>query len=138
MKKNYFTLNTYILFACIFFACVSSLSAQVDKPFKQRYTTNLRGELIMLANNIVSKNNGGVNPNEDYTGGEDNNDVSVGYIDIDNDSSTFSSSSSTLSLNDCATVRYAGLYWSGIYPVDVGDGDKGGTPINPNYDKIFS
>ena len=136
MKKNYFTLNTYILFACIFFACVSSLSAQVDKPFKQRYTTNLRGELIMLANNIVSKNNGGVNPNEDYTGGEDNNDVSVGYIDIDNDSSTFSSSSSTLSLNDCATVRYAGLYWSGIYPVDVGDGDKGGTPINPNYDKI--
>lgn len=122
MKKNYFTLNTYILFACIFFACVSSLSAQVKNDFDVRYQDNIRGELTFIANNIVNRNEGwGERPNNPYntTGSSSsyNDDLNMQYIDIDNDGSTFSSSSAVLSVPDpnCSRIVYAGLYWSAVY-----------------------
>ncbi|WP_335966836.1 T9SS type B sorting domain-containing protein [Galbibacter sp. PAP.153] len=131
MKQNYFTLKSYLLIACIFFAGIFALSAQVGQAFSQRHTTNIRGELIMLANNVVSKDDNSISSNDDYNGNENNNNVNVEYIDIDSSDDTFSSSSSRLSLQECAVVRYAGLYWSAIYPFDRGEngGDKTGTPI---------
>jgi len=46
-----------------------------------------------------------------------NQDVYMDYIDIDTDPTTFSSSKSTLDIqNDCYKIAYAGLYWAGVYP----------------------
>src|SRR5690606_13394542 len=129
MTRNYFTLKFYALFACIFFAGIFALTAQVGQPFEPRYTTNIRGELVMLANNIVSKHEGNTSSNQPYNGDQNNNDVNVEYIDIDTSEETFSSSSSRLSLQDCAEIRYAGLYWSAIYPFDRGNGGRDGTKI---------
>jgi|GEM_PF-1753908 len=121
MKKNYFTLNTYILFACIFFACVSSLSAQVKNDFDVRFQNNIRGELTFIANNIVNRDTNNRDPEVPYnaTGSSSsyNDDLNMQYIDIDNDGSTFSSSSAVLSVPDpnCSRIVYAGLYWSAVY-----------------------
>ncbi len=89
----------------------------------------VRGELKMIANAIVGPNdrlrnefgnNQNYTPNDDYNGPETNNGKTFGYIDIDGDPSTFSSSSAVLTTSDpsCAEVVYAGLYWGASYYVD--------------------
>ncbi|MBQ0735353.1 T9SS type B sorting domain-containing protein [Aquimarina celericrescens] len=89
----------------------------------------IRGELKMIANAIVGPNDRLENefgndqnytPNDDYNGPETNNRKTFGYIDIDGDPSTFSSSSADLTVSDanCAEVVYAGLYWAASYYVD--------------------
>jgi gliding motility-associated-like protein len=129
----------------ILFMVLGSQTAfsQVKKPFQVRYEADIRGELTFIANNIVNRyeeertvtgwryRNGrwryetytipGVSPNEPYndTGNSSsaNDSFDMRYIDVDNDNSTFSSSSATLTVPDynCALVRYAGLYWSAVY-----------------------
>ena len=41
-----------------------------------------------------------------------NNDFTISYVDIDNNSSTFMSSSDSLNLSDCSEILWAGLYWT--------------------------
>ena len=50
----------------------------------------------------------------------------MAYIDIDNDETTFSSSSAQLNLTTSTTkkVIYAGLYWSALYKYESGIRDK--------------
>src|SRR5690606_39817579 len=52
--------------------------------------------------------------------------LNMQYIDIDNDRSTFSSSSASLSIPDlsCSRVVYAGLYWTAKYPFEEGGGTR--------------
>ncbi len=112
---------------------------QVKNSFKPRYDNSLKGDLTIIANNIVNRegdegywtgpswNRTWVsvprNANDPYnqTGSSStyNDSWNMQYIDIDGDSdtSTFSSSSSTLTVPDasCSLVRYAGLYWSAVY-----------------------
>src|SRR5690606_23677296 len=121
MTRNYFTLKFYALFACIFFAGIFALTAQVGKPFDVRYENNIKGEITFIGNNILNRKTDSkssndayneIGPNSDY-----NDDLNMQYIDIDNDKSTFSSSSASLSIPDpsCSRVVYAGLYWSAKY-----------------------
>ncbi len=89
----------------------------------------MHGELKVIANAIVGpdqtlQDENGVNrvftPNDDYNGPETNNRKVFGYIDIDNDPATFSSSNADLASSNpgCGTVVYAGLYWAASYYVD--------------------
>lgn len=57
--------------------------------------------------------------NLDFNGTGNNNDFYVEYSDIDNDNSTFNSTSANLAINNsCKSIVFAGLYWSAIYPYE--------------------
>ena len=97
----------------------STVSAQTFIPYKQRLEDggiNLKGDITFIANSIVSKDQNGTVPNDDYDGSESNNRTNLDYIDIDDDPTTFSSSMSQLNLPGCSNVVFAGLYWSAVYP----------------------
>ncbi|EZH72255.1 hypothetical protein ATO12_22650 [Aquimarina atlantica] len=99
------------------------LSAQVTPvpvPFQEVPNSTLRinGELKIIGNAITGLNQSGFTPNDSYNGNASNNRKFFGYIDIDGDPSTFSSSSADLQLNgsfDCERIAYAGLYWAASY-----------------------
>ena len=95
----------------------NSLSAQLLSPFNSRFTTNQKGGIRLLSNVSATCNSGiacvsaknqfppnGTNQNADFT---------MNYIDIDNDNSTFMSSSDSLNLANCSEILWAGLYWAG-------------------------
>ncbi|MCM4172497.1 hypothetical protein DHD32_13480 [Arenibacter sp. TNZ] len=124
-----------LLLTCFLLLGAFNAYSQVKNTFDVRYENELRGDITFIANNIVNrktdgywtgkKNNRvwvpGKEPNDPYndtgSSSEYNDDLDMQYIDIDGDSSTFSSSSAILTVPnpDCAKVRYAGLYWSAVY-----------------------
>lgn len=89
--------------------------AQTYKPFTVRENLDVKGSMLVIGNNILGQDN---LPFNDLT--KDNQDVSMQYVDIDGDSSTFSSSSANLLLSahqdgsatTCYRVAYAALYWA--------------------------
>ncbi|RED49314.1 T9SS type B sorting domain-containing protein [Seonamhaeicola aphaedonensis] len=93
------------------------LSAQTYEPFSLRKNVEVRGSMLVVGNATLGESNNDFN---DLT--KDNQDISMQYIDIDSDASTFSSSSADLSLHlqpdgsatTCYRVAYAGLYWGAI------------------------
>jgi len=95
--------------------------AQNHVPFTSRFDTSIRGDMMLIGNSIVNRDNNktGEYANDAFTGAGDNNGQNMQYIDIDNDPNTFSSSSATLKVPDasraCYNIVYAGLYWSGVY-----------------------
>gem|GEM_PF-590950 len=108
--------------------------SQEYNDFDVRYQNNIKGDLTFISNNILNRDGGTAttgpnaaydnistsNNNNTETGGNNNyNDFkSMQYIDVDGDTSTFSSSTATFSYPepDCNLIRYAGLYWSATYP----------------------
>ncbi|MCM4173019.1 hypothetical protein DHD32_16160 [Arenibacter sp. TNZ] len=102
---------------------IFTASAQEAAPFTPRLnggSIDMRGDIIFVGNNILNRASQ-TDPslaNTPYNGTENNNSLWMEYIDIDGDSSTFSSSSSELNIPDpsCSQVRYAGLYWAATYP----------------------
>ena len=113
-------LKRFLLFILTLFATVSTYG-QVKNDFEPRYNNSLRGDLTIVANNIVNRESGSKDANDPYneTGNSStsNDSWDMQYIDIDGDGSTFSSSSATLTVpdTDCSKIRYAGLYWSAVY-----------------------
>ncbi|MDY8135332.1 hypothetical protein U0D62_06975, partial [Aquimarina sp. 2201CG5-10] len=128
----------------------SSLQAQ-SVNFSLRDSVTVQGNIHIISNAIVGLS--GVqdqgnpffagdmtnyNPNNPYNGGSYNDGLEFGYIDIDSDASTFSSSSAEFIFpldpnnptnpnnGDCAEVAFAGLYWSATYYVDR---DTNGNPL---------
>lgn len=105
---------------CLLLSSFAGLS-QVKNDFDVRYENRLKGDLTFIANNIVNRDNSSNDPEDPYnaTGSNSsyNDNLNMQYIDVDGDSSTFSSSSATLSVPDpdCSQIRYAGLYWSAVY-----------------------
>jgi len=114
--------------------------SQEYNNFDVRYQNNMKGDLIFISNQILNRdqgtntttpedpyNNLNTNPRNRWwnrnpeTGGYFNvNDwKNMQYIDVDNDTNTFSSSSASLVFpqTDCNLIRYAGLYWSATYPM---------------------
>ncbi|WP_300026915.1 SprB repeat-containing protein, partial [uncultured Maribacter sp.] len=140
MGKKYSKFLFFILFLALGLQTVSS---QVKKNFEARYTADIRGDITFIANNIVNRQtsasarwewvfrNGrwrvewvtrpATTPNDPYNasgpGTTSNDNFDMRYIDVDDDPTTFSSSSATLTVPDidCAIVRYAGLYWAAVY-----------------------
>ena len=98
------------------------LNAQVEVPFTPRLDNsfiNIKGDYTFLSNSIINRVDGSNTANDPYNGTANNNGFHRDYIDIDSDPTTFSSSSSTLSLPFCSRIYWAGLYWSANYQQEV-------------------
>jgi hypothetical protein len=113
MNKN--TIKT------LFLLLVTSITnAQEITPFKEQFKTNIKGDFILVSNNIVNRSASFQNPNspsnETGPSAQLNDEYEMKYIDIDNDSSTFSSSSAALAIPTAnSKIVYAALYWSATY-----------------------
>jgi uncharacterized repeat protein (TIGR01451 family) len=108
MKKNTFFKSTQVTLMIL----LSFISySQNYKPFKIRFDKNLKGDMLLIGNNILSKDNNNFNNNTVH-----NADVNMQYIDIDSDASTFSSSNADLVIpnSSCTKIAYAGLYWTAM------------------------
>lgn len=112
MKKPTFS-RIAIILSLLFFGLQSY--AQNYQPFTPRFNQDLRGDIVLIGNNILGPNNNAFNDNTVY-----NHNVDMQYIDIDGDASTFSSSSADLEIPNpnCYRIIYAGLYWGAVNPGD--------------------
>lgn len=119
-KIKRFTSLLLLLFSVVF--CF----AQSASPFKVRYKGYVKGDITLIANNIVNRVDAFHNSNDSYDERSNlaklNDEFVMDYIDIDNDETTFSSSSANLNLENPSTKKivYAGLYWSATYPFTSG------------------
>lgn len=89
------------------------LHSQNYEPFNPRFNQDLKGDIVLIGNNILGPDNNAFNNNSVY-----NHNVDMQYIDIDGDASTFSSSSADLDIPNpnCYRIIYAGLYWGAVNP----------------------
>lgn len=100
--------------------------SQQSKPFNVRHQKFIKGDIAMISNNIINTDSNKKNPNNPYkqrdVESKLNDESNMRYIDIDDDSSTFSSSSADLKLDNEKNKKiiYAGLYWSATYPFKEG------------------
>ncbi|GAB5398531.1 MAG: T9SS type B sorting domain-containing protein [Aureisphaera sp.] len=85
--------------------------AQNFVPFTPRFDQDLKGDIVLIGNNILGPDNNPYNDNSTY-----NHNVDMQYIDIDGDPTTFSSSSADLEIPnpDCYVIRHASLYWGAV------------------------
>ena len=110
MKKPTFS---RIVFVAILLCIGVQTYAQNYEPFTPRFDQDLKGDIVLIGNNILGPDNNAFNDNSVY-----NHTVDMRYIDIDSDASTFSSSSSDLEIPNpnCYRIIYAGLYWGAVNP----------------------
>ncbi|OIQ30886.1 MAG: chromophore lyase [Bacteroidetes bacterium MedPE-SWsnd-G2] len=112
MKRPTFS-NIAIIVLLLCFGLATN--AQNYEPFAPRFNEDLKGDIVLIGNNILGPNNNAFNNNNVY-----NHQVNMQYIDIDTDASTFSSSSADLEIPNpnCYNIIYAGLYWGAVNPGD--------------------
>ncbi len=112
MKKPTFS-RALIVIIALCFGIVSY--AQNYVPFTPRFNEDLKGDIVLIGNNILGPDNNPFNNGSVY-----NHNVDMQYIDIDGDPSTFSSSSADLEIPNpnCYRIIYAGLYWGAVNPGD--------------------
>ncbi|QWX83631.1 T9SS type B sorting domain-containing protein [Cellulophaga sp. HaHaR_3_176] len=120
MKKNNLFLVLFIFFTGLFVG-----HSQLEVPFVPRLQDGgnsyikIKGDYTFVSNAITNRRDNNNSANVPYNGSGNNNSFHREYIDIDNDNTTFSSSSAGLTLPDCSKVYYAGLYWSANYEREV-------------------
>ena len=93
--------------------------AQADRAFSPRFSTNTQGDIAIASNSLescldalavcgnVRNAVGGAIP------GNNNNQRTMTWVDVDGDPATFDSSSADLTLPAGASVLFAGLYYGG-------------------------
>ena len=102
-----------ILLQCFFLAAIWVATAQTQTTFNERYKATVKGDMIVVGNTVIGTTKTGDNNNRNLN----NNDVKQVYIDIDNDSNTFNSSSAEVKdpnpTSACPRkVKKAYLYWA--------------------------
>lgn len=102
----------------IFFAFYYQGFTQVATSFKTNKAFYIYGDALVVGNNSLSKD--AVKPfNESSIA---NDDIPMSFVDIDNDNSTFNSSSSILQLPDNQeNIIYAAIYWTATYSYIKGE-----------------
>lgn len=101
-----------LVHCAILFFMFSLTYAQQAVPFTTQKAFYIYGDATAIGNNILSKDK--QTPYNDHL--LTNDDIDMVYVDIDKDSSTFSSSSANLQLPDNQLkIAYAVLYWSATY-----------------------
>ena len=92
---------------------VAAPAHAADAPFSLRFAQTLHGNLGALGNTLMTCPSAASNCAAARSGSAYNdNDFTMGYVNVDSDASTFDSSSATLSLPAGSTVVWAGLYWA--------------------------
>ena len=110
MKKNSWL-------SIIFFAIYGFVISQEAIPFRAQNEFYIYGDAMVVGNNILSKD--ATQPFNDMS--LTNDDIDMVFVDIDDDDSTFSSSTAILNLPDNHTkIKYAVLYWSATYSYEQG------------------
>lgn len=143
MTKIEITKNRSLICFVLLIGCQFFSNAQEFNTFDVRYQNNIKGDLTFIANNIVNRDDGtsmgGPDDPYDLTGDASNyNDwFDMQYIDIDNDPTTFSSSTANFTFPEasCNLIRYAGLYWSATYP-SARAGDALGTDRQSDFNQV--
>ncbi|WP_444541726.1 HYR-like domain-containing protein, partial [Aquaticitalea lipolytica] len=134
--KNAITHNKIknILYLLVLFSSLFA-NAQVLDPFTPRFNGTIRGDVTMIANNMLSRT-----ATTNYNGESSNHDFSDNvYVDIDNDPTTFNSSSANLTNPqpslDCISIYRAYLYWAAADREPTSDPNSENQP-NWNYNDI--
>ncbi|MDP9260173.1 MAG: DUF11 domain-containing protein [Actinomycetota bacterium] len=90
----------------------------IVRPFAVRYAINTNGDIAMASNTLLTCKTGDVETQSHVGCGDvqnggvgDDNYFNMQYVDVDQDATTFDSSSANLSIPAGATVLFAGLYW---------------------------
>ncbi|PVW15887.1 T9SS type B sorting domain-containing protein [Marixanthomonas spongiae] len=113
------TTSNYLhaLIILVFSLIALESTAQNYEPFTPTYDNNIKGDIMLIGNNILNRDTNSADPNDPYNGTNNyNSDFDMQYIDIDGDPTTFSSSSAVLEApSSCYNIVYAGLYWGAIY-----------------------
>lgn len=113
--------TTYMKNPCVLLLLILGLQVfgQNFVPFTPRFNQDIKGDIQLIGNNILGPRNRAFNNTGIF-----NHNVNMIYIDIDNDPTTFSSSSADLSVPNpgCYRIVHAGLYWAANTP--------GSEPIN--------
>jgi hypothetical protein len=115
LAKN---ISVKLMVTILFIFSFLSYNSQVVSPFDIRFQANQKGGIQMISNVAVTCNSANNNcqnfQNQFPPNGNHNQDggVTMDYVDIDFDGSTFMSSSDSLALPSCSKVTWAGLYWS--------------------------
>ena len=110
----------------IFLLSFSPSYSQTNTPFKMRYQSFVKGDMMVISNNIMNRVQYNTDANTPYYNHTNkallNDEFTMDYIDIDEDESTFSSSSAELFFNEEGPKKivYAGLYWSATYKYGSG------------------
>jgi hypothetical protein len=134
-KKNLIWVTIALLFSYY------SVFPQLSVPFKVRYQGLVKGDMAIIANNIINRSDYNNTSNEPYynhtNSAKLNDEFDMEYIDIDQDEDTFSSSSAELFLEKSNNKRiiYAGLYWSANYKYNVGIIEKGDKYVAQDSDR---
>lgn len=133
---TYKRLNVLVFHVVLLLICGLNSHSQVRVPFAPRASEqsptktsyNINGDFTMIGNTNLTLVN--------YSNTAGNNRDMM-YVDIDDNASTFNSSSAKLSFStengaipECSNIIYAGLYWTGRSEIDTDpnlDGDN-----NPN------
>ena len=105
---------------CVLLALPAAASA--DRNFSLRYSNNINGQITTAANTMLQcplgtpdpLANSGCEGARAGTNARNNNSFDMQWLDVDSDSSTFDSSTSTLTIPSGSRVLFAGLYWTGI------------------------
>lgn len=124
MKKS--TFSKFLLIALLLFMGWE-IHAQNYVPFVPRYDQAIKGDMLLIGNNNLSvhRSNAYNQDNGSNTNNESSGQKSrMVHVDIDNDNSTFNSSSANLKVpsnTGCYKVVYAALYWTAVV--------KGSTPM---------
>ena len=110
MKKT--TFSKIIVLILTLFLSISSYGQNLV-PFEATngFDDDIKGDILLIGNNVLGPNNDPFNDT-----GVFNSNVDMQYIDIDNDPTTFNSSSADLSIPNpnCFEIVYAALYWSAV------------------------
>ncbi|MCC6635254.1 MAG: hypothetical protein IT251_07115 [Chitinophagaceae bacterium] len=103
-----------LLVIVLFFLHILCYS-QVVTPFTIRFQATQKGGIVFVSNSSVSCSASAsctTAKNQIAPAGTGvNNSFNDAYVDVDNDATTFMSSSDSLNLPNCSEISFAGLYW---------------------------